>query len=142
MMTHYLRSMILPLVLFSAVAVQAADQQVYFIAPHDGDTVTSPFKVQFGLKGMQIVPAGDMSPDTGHHHLIVDGQPTPAGTVVPADSTHLHFGKGQTETELTLPPGEHTLTLQFADGAHRSYGPQMSKTIKVHVSGSAAQEYK
>ena len=60
---------------------------------------------------------------TGHHHLIVDGKAVPKGSVVPADATHMHFGKGQTETTLKLPPGKHTLTLQFADGAHQSYGP-------------------
>jgi hypothetical protein len=57
----------------------------------------------------------------------------PEGQAIPADDMHLHFGKGQTETEVTLKPGEHKLTLQFADGAHRSYGPKMSKTIKITV---------
>ncbi|MBB5465689.1 hypothetical protein HDG32_001793 [Paraburkholderia sp. CI2] len=70
---------------------------------------------------------------TGHHHLLIDGKPLPKGEVVPATDKSLHFGKGQTETDLTLPPGDHTLTLQFGDGAHRSYGPEMSKTITVHV---------
>ena len=70
---------------------------------------------------------------TGHHHLIIDGHPVEAGKAVPADATHLHFGKGQTETTLKLAPGPHTLTLQFADGLHQSYGPEMSATITVTV---------
>jgi hypothetical protein len=69
----------------------------------------------------------------GHHHLLIDQGPAEAGQVVPGDDKHLHFGKGQKETELSLPPGEHQLTLQFADGGHKSYGPKMSQTIKVIV---------
>ena len=65
--------------------------------------------------------------------MIVDGAPTPAGQVIPADETHLHFGKGQSETEVKLKPGPHTLTLQFADGIHRSYGSQLATTINVTV---------
>jgi hypothetical protein len=82
---------------------------------------------------MKVAPAGTMTEGTGHHHLIIDGAAVPKGTVVPADDTHIHYGKGQTEADVKLPPGDHTLTMQFADGAHRSYGPEMSSTIKVHV---------
>lgn len=103
----------------------------------DGATVKSPFRVKFGVDALRVAPAGDATPGTGHHHLIVDGAAVPQGAVVPTDARHLHFGKAQTETEteteLSLPPGEHTLTLQFADGAHRSYGPTLSSTIKVKV---------
>lgn len=113
-------------------AVLAAGR-VYFVEPADGATVHSPFKVVFGLEGMAVAPAGDMTANTGHHHLIVDGAPVSANEVVPNDKAHLHFGKGQTETMLTLPPGTHTLTLQFANGAHQSYGPDMSSSIKVQV---------
>ena len=70
---------------------------------------------------------------SGHHHLIVDGRPVPPGQPVPFDDKDLHFGKGQTEAQITLPPGRHTLTLQFADGGHRSYGPKWSATITVNV---------
>jgi hypothetical protein len=117
---------------FMTVAhAQAAS--VHFIEPKDGATVTSPVHVKFGVDGMKVAPAGTMTEGTGHHHLIVDGEAVPKGTVVPADDTHIHYGKGQTETDVKLPPGDHTLTMQFADGAHRSYGPEMSSTIKVHV---------
>ncbi len=74
-----------------------------------------------------------MTEGTGHHHLLIDSPGVSKGEVIPANDKSLHFGKGQTETDVTLPPGDHTLTLQFGDGAHRSYGPAMSKTIKVHV---------
>ena len=82
---------------------------------------------------MAIHPAGELVAKTGHHHLIVDGAPIPAGKMVPVDAKHIHFGKGQTETVLKLTPGLHTLTLQFADGAHGSYGPNLSSTIQVTV---------
>ncbi|MCO4294584.1 DUF4399 domain-containing protein [Solitalea sp. MAHUQ-68] len=108
-------------------------QEVYFVNLKDGETVKSPFKVEMGVKGMTVEPIGQIHPDKGHHHIIVDGSFIPAGTTVPADSTHIHFGKGQTETELKLAPGSHTLTLQFADGMHASYGVRMSKTITVEV---------
>jgi len=106
---------------------------VSFVEPKDGATVSNPIHVKFAVEGMKIVPAGTMTEGTGHHHLIIDGQPLPKGEVIPANDKSLHFGKGQTETEITLPPGDHTLTLDFGDGAHRSYGPDMSKTITIHV---------
>ncbi|MGF6371532.1 hypothetical protein OKW40_004282 [Paraburkholderia sp. RAU6.4a] len=111
----------------------AQAEGVTFVQPADGATVTNPVHVVFGLDGMKIAPAGTLTDGTGHHHLLIDGKPLPKGEVVPATNKSLHFGKGQTETDLTLPPGDHTLTLQFGDGAHRSYGPEMSKTITVHV---------
>jgi hypothetical protein len=106
---------------------------VSFVEPKDGATVSNPIHVKFAVDGMKVVPAGTIAEGTGHHHLLIDGQPLPKGEVIPANDKSLHFGKGQTETELTLPPGDHTLTLDFGDGAHRSYGPEMSKTITIHV---------
>lgn len=106
---------------------------VFFVEPLDGATVSSPVKVRMGVKGMQVHPAGELKEGTGHHHIVVDGGPIERGTVVPADATHIHYGKGQTETELELTPGSHSLTLQFANGAHQSYGPHMSATVTVTV---------
>ena len=125
-------------VLLSAITLSFASQafaadNVSFLEPKDGAEVTSPFKGRFGLEGMKIGPVGDMTPGMGHHHLIINNKPITKGESVPFDETHLHFGKGQTETEVKLPPGEYTLTLQFANGAHQSYGETMSNTIKVHV---------
>ena len=82
---------------------------------------------------MQIKPAGKFEEGTGHHHLIINEKFLQKGTVVPADAKHIHFGKGQTEYDLNLEPGAHTLTLQFADGLHRSYGKELSKTISITV---------
>lgn len=116
-----------------AVSGVARAEGVFFVAPKDGATVSNPVHVQFGIDGMKVVPAGTIAEGTGHHHLLIDGQPLPKDQVIPATATSLHFGKGQTETDITLPPGDHTLTLQFGDGAHRSYGPEWSQTITVHV---------
>lgn len=122
--------MMLAAVLFSG---SGWAQNVDFATPRDGDTVTSPFMVRFVVKDMEVVPAGEVKPGTGHHHILIDVPPVADNSVIPADAQHKHFGKGQTETELTLPPGEHTLSLQFADGAHRSYGAAYRKTIRVTV---------
>ncbi|WP_175048122.1 DUF4399 domain-containing protein [Duganella vulcania] len=110
-----------------------AQQSVSFVEPADGATVTSPFKVKFAVSGMEVKPAGDMTANTGHHHLLINAAPVKAGEVVPADEHHIHFGKGQTETEVKLPPGTYTLSMQFANGLHQSYGPGMAKDIKITV---------
>ncbi|WP_375540412.1 DUF4399 domain-containing protein [Rugamonas apoptosis] len=116
-----------------AAGAQAEAQSVKIVEPVDGATVSSPFKVKFGVDGMDVKPAGDMSANTGHHHLLINADAIKAGESVPFDESHLHFGKGQTETEVKLPPGSYTLTLQFANGAHQSYGPELSNSIKVTV---------
>jgi hypothetical protein len=86
------------------------------------------------MDGLRVDTAGAIVSGSGHHHLLIDaGDSIPAGVVVPKDSTHLHFGKAQTSTEVTLPAGPHVLTLQFADGIHRSYGSKLATTIKVTV---------
>ena len=127
-------------VLFSAAMLSAGllpqmahAASVSFIEPADGAVVSSPFTVKFGVSGMEVKPAGDMTPGTGHHHLLINEDSIPAGQVIPADDKHLHFGKGQTETSVTLPPGKYKLTMQFANGAHQSYGPELSKSINVTV---------
>jgi hypothetical protein len=117
----------------ASFAASAQSQSVAFVEPADGATVTSPFKVKFGVTGMEIKPAGDMTANTGHHHLLINAAPIKAGEAIPANETHIHFGKGQTETEVKLPPGTYTLTMQFANGLHQSYGAPMSSSIKVTV---------
>jgi hypothetical protein len=109
---------------------------VYFISPKDGDTVTSPFKVQFGLTGMGVAPAGVDKPNTGHHHLIIDTTLSPAELEEPiaSDPKHVHFGGGQTEAMVTLPPGQHTLQLVLGDWSHVPFNPPiMSPVITVTV---------
>jgi hypothetical protein len=121
--------------IFAALAFASAAhaQSVDFIEPRDGATVPGTFTVKFGLDGMKVAPAGDMSEGSGHHHLLIDTADIPEGTAIPMDDRHRHFGKGQTEAVITLPPGRHTLTMQFADGAHRSYGEKLRKSITVEV---------
>jgi hypothetical protein len=110
-----------------------ASKGVYFVEPTDGATVTSPFKVKFGLKGMEVKPAGEQVTGTGHHHLLINRDSLAAGQIIPADDVHIHFGKGQTETEVKLAPGTYKLTMQFADGFHLSYGKEMSAALTVTV---------
>ncbi len=109
------------------------EKRVFFIEPKDGAEVRSPVKVVMGVDGMAIKPAGGVVAGTGHHHILINKGPMRGGKVIPTDRTHLHFGKGETETTLTLDPGGYTLTLQFADGLHRSLGAKMAHTIRIKV---------
>jgi hypothetical protein len=108
---------------------------VYIISPADGATVGRQVSVRFGLRGMGVAPAGVNRSHTGHHHLLVDvKQLSPAGTPIPNDTRHLHFGGGQTETSLTLKPGTHTLQLELADAHHVPFAPALvSDRITIHV---------
>ena len=118
----------------SALPAVPAGAKVYFKNLKDGETVKSPVKIEMGVDGMTLDTAGLVVAGTGHHHLLIDaGDSIPAGEVVKKDSTHLHFGKAQSTAEVPLTPGKHELTLQFADGIHRSYGSQMAATIHVTV---------
>lgn len=113
---------------------------VFFVSPASGDSVTNPVKLVFGVSGMDIEPAGAVVEGKGHHHILIDGTFIEKGVVVPADSMSIHYGKGQTETELTLSPGKHTLTMQFADGFHQSYGEEWSTTIEIIVKDASSIE--
>ena len=110
-----------------------AGARVYFKNLKDGQTVSAPVKVEMGAEGIKVDSAGTLRQASGHHHIIIDASSLPAGQVVPKDSTHLHFGNAQTQATVPLKPGKHTLTLQFADGLHRSYGDKLSSTITVNV---------
>ena len=114
----------------------AANAEVYFIAPRNGATVHGPVTVRFGLKGMGIAPAGVKFDNTGNHHLIVDTDfsELKLDAPLPATDKMLHFGKGQTETMLTLSKGKHTLEIVFADYLHNSFDPPLhSKKITITV---------
>jgi len=117
--------------MFAASTAFAAS--VSFVEPKDAAKVGQDVHVVMAVEGMRVHKAGKLIKGTGHHHLIIDGAYVPKGEVVSKDATHQHFGKGQTQTTLHLTPGEHTLTLQFADGHHQSYGKSMSQTIHVDV---------
>jgi hypothetical protein len=108
---------------------------VEFLSPRDGDTINGPVMVKFDVKGMDVKPAGEEIENkrAGHHHVLVNQAPIKPGEAVPFTDQHIHFGKGQTEAELKLPPGRYRLTLQFANGAHVSYGEGLSHTINIVV---------
>jgi hypothetical protein len=108
--------------------------KVYFKNLKDNQTISSPFKIEMGCDVIRIDTAGPVVAGTGHHHLFIDAEDSlTAGTIVPKDSAHVHFGKGQTEYEVKLSPGKHKLTLQMADGLHRSYGSKLATTVSVNV---------
>jgi hypothetical protein len=114
--------------------------KVYFIGLNDGDTVTAPLTVHFGLSGMGVAPAGTEKENTGHHHVLLnrapfgEGGPYELEDPLPADENHRHFGGGQTETVLDLPPGEHTLQLVLGDLYHIPHDPPVvSEVITITV---------
>ena len=108
--------------------------KVFFKNLKNGATISSPFKVEMGTEKIKVDTAGPVVTGSGHHHLFINASDSlAAGTMVPADSSHIHFGKGQMEYELKLTPGKYKLTLQFADGLHRSYGGKLSATVNVTV---------
>ncbi len=110
------------------------DAMVYLITPKDGEGVSSPFVVRFGLREMGVAPAGVPKTGTGHHHLIIDADLPPADLPVPSTDHYRHFGKGQTEVRLELPPGKHTLQLLLADHLHVPHDPPVvSKKITIVV---------
>src|ERR1700722_8860993 len=117
----------------------APKAEVYFVALKDGDKVSNKLKVHFGLRNMGVAPAGSDRPNSGHHHLLVDTDLPPLDQPIPNDPHHLHFGAGQTEAAVTLPPGDHTLQLLFGDKDHIPHNPPLfSQRITVH--GSAPVE--
>ncbi len=109
--------------------------EAYIVSPRDGAKVKGPVTVVFGLKGMGIAPAGIKLENTGHHHLLIDSdQPTDLAQPLPANEKTVHFGKGQTETTVTLPPGKHTLMLVLGDSLHVPHDPAViSKKITITV---------
>jgi hypothetical protein len=108
---------------------------VSILSPKNGAKVGQDVTVRFGAKGIAIKPAGDTTPNSGHHHLLIDGKALPPlDAPIPNDATHKHYGKGQTEDTIHLEPGTHTLQLDLGDAAHRQFDPPIvSKKITIHV---------
>lgn len=102
---------------------------LYFIAPADGDEVTSPVNILFGLSGAGVAPAGIVFPDSGHHHMLVDTGMPPEDIPIPEDANHLHFGLGQSEAMVELPPGEHELQLLLGDHLHIPHDPPVASEV-------------
>ncbi|MGI9373540.1 MAG: DUF4399 domain-containing protein [Hyphomicrobiales bacterium] len=110
--------------------------KVYFINLKDGDKVTNPVSIKFGLSGMGVAPAGTEKEKTGHHHLIINEkiEGDELNEPIPSDEQHKHFGGGQTEVSVELPKGTHTLQLVLGDWSHIPHNPPvMSERISVTV---------
>ncbi|MDR5857459.1 DUF4399 domain-containing protein [Caballeronia sp. LZ062] len=113
-----------------------ANAYAYIGYPNDGQTLPAgkPFRVWFGLRFMGVAPRGVKFPNTGHHHLLIDTDLPPLDQEIPSDRNHLHYGAGETETMLELPPGKHTLQLLLADDRHIPHNPPVySKKITIYV---------
>jgi hypothetical protein len=111
--------------------------KAYFINLKDGDKVSSPVLIRFGLSGMGVAPSGTEVPNTGHHHLLIDAPALTGDALneaIPVDAEHVHFGKGQTEASVNLTPGSHTLQMVLGDWSHIPHNkPVMSERITITV---------
>jgi hypothetical protein len=133
--------MILAALLLSAAAANAQgkpsskDAVLYFVWPQNGATIKGGFWCRFGLRNMGVTHAGDTYPNSGHHHLLIDvNEPLNPNEPIPSDKSHLHFGAGQTEARIELPPGKHTLQLVLGDAAHYPFNPPLvSEKITITV---------
>lgn len=129
--THNMSTMATNVPELPAVPVGA---KVSFKNLKNNATVSSPVKIEMGVDEMKVDTTGPVVPASGHFHIFIDAEDSLAsGVIVPKDSTHLHYGKAQTQADVPLTPGKHKLTLQFADGLHRSYGGKLATTINVNV---------
>jgi Domain of unknown function (DUF4399) len=125
----------LPLAAYSQGTPAPADALLYIIWPPDGTTVKGAFWCRFGLRNMGVTQAGSNAPNSGHHHLLIDvNEPLDPSEPIPQDKNHLHFGAGQTEARIELPPGKHTLQLVLGDAKHIPFNPSViSKKITITV---------
>lgn len=114
----------------------SSNARVFFVNLKDGQTVSSPLKVEMGVENVQVDSAkAGLKQGSGHHHLLIDIDSIPAKVMVPPTDSlhHYHFGNAQTSAEIKLTPGKHTLVLQFADALHRSYGSRLTSKVTVDV---------
>ena len=125
---------ILFLISFLITSSAFAEARVYFINLEDGDEVESPFLIQFGLSKMGIAPAGIDRENTGHHHLLINVKDLDFSKPIPASKNHIHFGGGQTESLVELPPGDYSLQLVLGDMTHTPHTPPVvSRQINITV---------
>jgi Domain of unknown function (DUF4399) len=113
----------------STATPSPAGAKVFIIEPKDGAVVSSPVTVKFGIEGMEVAPAGSETPNSGHHHLIIDTEFDNTGDAIPADDNHKHFGKGQTETTVELKQGVHSLQLVLGDKNHIPHVPPVTSEV-------------
>lgn len=108
----------------------AEGAKVFFITPADGDTVSNPVRIEFGIEGMDVVAAGVNETHSGHHHLIIDAAlPENLRLPIPADNNYIHFGDASTSTEVTLEPGQHSLRLLLGDHMHIPHDPPVTSDV-------------
>jgi hypothetical protein len=118
---------------FAGPTPAPADAYLYIIWPNNGEHIHGPFWCRFGLRSMGVTHAGDDFPNSGHHHLLVDViEVLDPDVPIPSDHNHLHFGAGQTEARIDLPPGPHTLQLVLGDTKHIPFDPPIVSKI-VHI---------
>jgi hypothetical protein len=134
------RRLLLPMLLVPATALAGKtarpnDAYLYIIWPNDGEHIKGAFWCRFGLRNMGVTHAGDATANMGHHHLFIDvDEPLDADSPIPQDKKHVHFGAGQTEARVDLPPGKHTLQLVLGDADHVPFNPPLvSKMITIYV---------
>ena len=127
--------MLLPAAAQAQGKTAPADAYLYFIWPQNGAVIKGAFWCRFGLRNMGVTQAGSDAPNTGHHHLLIDvNEPLQENEPIPQDKTHLHFGSGQTEARIELPPGKHTLQLVLGDAKHYPFNPPIvSKKVTVTI---------
>jgi hypothetical protein len=137
-----LAALLLPTAAMAQRTPAAKDVSLYIIAPADGATVTGPFWCRFGLRNMVVGHAGDPFPNSGHHHLLIDSdEPIDPNEPIPQDKKHLHYGAGETEALIELPPGKHSLQLVFSDANHYNFEPPVvSRKITITVKNADAPE--
>ena len=125
----------LPRAAFAKGKPAGKDALLYFVWPQDGATIKGAFWCRFGLRGMGVTHAGDNYQNSGHHHLLVDvDEPLNPDEPIPQDKAHMHFGAGQTEARIELPPGKHTLQLVLGDAEHYPFVPPVvSKKITIRI---------
>ena len=129
-----MKKLLLAAFIFASAFTQAEDAAVYFIQPVDGATVTSPVTVKFGLQNFGVAPAGIERENTGHHHLLIDTPLPDTALPIAADANHKHFGGGQTEAQIELAPGKHTLQLLLGNHLHIPHAkPIYSDVITITV---------
>jgi uncharacterized protein DUF4399 len=128
-------ALMMPIRAFAAATPAPKDAFLYIIWPQDGAKIKGAFWCRFGLRNMGITHAGDTTPNAGHHHLLIDvNEPLDPNGPIPQDKNHLHFGAGQTEAGVDLPPGKHTLQLVLGDAQHVPFDPPLvSKKITITV---------
>jgi hypothetical protein len=128
-------ALVVPVKVFAGATPAPKDAYLYIIWPHDGAKIKGAFWCRFGLRNMGITHAGDTTPNAGHHHLLIDvTEPLDPNEPIPQDKNHMHFGAGQTEAHVDLPPGRHTLQLVLGDAQHVPFNPPLvSKKITITV---------